>query len=204
MMWRSTLDFSPITSQTLQKGLTVLLEVGSVLLLNVLDKEAIALEEVFVAVTERITRLTDTNGLEHTGVTELLKRHETVEEIRLLLRVRLNASDVVRFSGVESGHEVVELFPELATKSHLGGSLITIRRREEHVHQFLLAALTEDKQIFLKRILILLEHASGVINDVACIVPDDEVGAACLHLLVAGVLLAAMCLVHLYKESSIA
>ncbi len=86
-----TLNLGPVALQALKEEVAVLLQVGAVSLVDVLDEETIPLEEVLVRVAERVTGLTDADGLEHTGVAELLQRHEAVEEIGLLLRVGLDA-----------------------------------------------------------------------------------------------------------------
>eukprot|EP00968_Pinguiococcus_pyrenoidosus_P007259 scaffold482_cov247-Pinguiococcus_pyrenoidosus.AAC.8 len=132
------------------------------------------LEERLVRHAERISALADRDGLEDPGALQLRIAARSAEVARYLLRVWLDAPDVVRRSLVERLHQLAELRPELAAlrvalarvpraaglplgKEDVGDEAVA-RSMEHRVH-----VLAELVFVLVQEVLHVVRHGAGVV-----------------------------------------
>eukprot|EP00162_Nutomonas_longa_P017273 comp23649_c0_seq1/m.59090 comp23649_c0_seq1/g.59090 ORF comp23649_c0_seq1/g.59090 comp23649_c0_seq1/m.59090 type:complete len:760 (+) comp23649_c0_seq1:276-2555(+) len=107
------LDLRPVAGHRLEQRLAPVLEVW---LVSLGIEQAISFVKVLVRVTEREPRLADSHGLKHTGIPQLLQNHRRIVHPRLLLRVWLDAANVVRLRRPKGAHQRRQLVAELRPK----------------------------------------------------------------------------------------
>lgn len=147
--------------------------------------DLVSLPELLMRQSEGKSLLANRDRLKHAGILQLLIHHLAAVLQRCLVRIGLDASNVVRLGRIERRHQLTQLTSELgAQRNLLRQSAATARvsrllRREEGSEELESTVLQQLVCVVVELILILLEESSRVVRHCTCVVLDDKIVGGC-------------------------